>query len=437
MELRQTQHVGGRDGEARRGGHGRQRLVGHRGGDRLHRGGTRDTGGALLARLLERRHRLAEATAHRFGQGRDGPRGALPFRGEHQRLAAPRAQPEHLGQTRRGDSLPIALEQADTDLRGLRPGHLHQLPGGPGMQTVRVEQADAGGLSVLGLAGQPSQHLLGWQTREPLAVTPCEQLIEAHEQRAMRVPLGRQTEDARDRPRVVQEALLRGRQRQGRGQDAGGAVHEPESLAQRQRRLSGDRRDEARVHAAGMAQARRRGQGQLQTVAGRHAQAERSRVESRGHGHTRQRRDHLVGVRRAGQRLGHAVAIQHVRELTQDVEVFVGLRGDRHQQVHPGAVVPRDALRKLQHAHARGAHVAPALRRAMRNRDAVAQIGGGLCLAGKQALAVFGRHTAGFDQRGGGLVQRRAPVSGAATQPDIVPSQRQHPLRPPRPSTYR
>ncbi|MOA15037.1 hypothetical protein D3C78_1351750 [compost metagenome] len=96
----------------------------------------------------------------------------------------------------------------------------------------------------------------------------------------------------------------------------------------------------------------------------------------------------------------------------QQAQVFVGFRGDADRQVHGLAVAPVHALGEMQQAHAGAQHQLAGFRRAVGNRDALAEVGGTLRLAGLQPGEVAAGDQAVLFQHGAeqgqcfGLVRR-------------------------------
>lgn len=93
-------------------------------------------------------------------------------------------------------------------------------------------------------------------------------------------------------------------------------------------------------------------------------------------------------------------------EPLQQRYVFVGLRGNRHDQIRAFAVMPFDAFGQLQHGHAGAPDQMAIFLHAVRNRDAATQIGVRHFFAALQALDVGGLDITRSGQQLAGLGDR-------------------------------
>ncbi len=125
-----------------------------------------------------------------------------------------------------------------------------------------------------------------------------------------------------------------------------------------------------------------------------------------------------VGFLRGGAQLLEArLVLDQAGEPAQHRDVGVGLRGDGHHEMRRLAVVPRDALGHLQHREPALADEVPVIDHAVRDHDAVAQIGVRHRLPGQHARAVGGLDAARRGEELGGLADRRLLGGGSRAEP--------------------
>ena len=438
-EARQAHHPARRDGHARRGGHRGHHAIGGGSGLLGVAGGLLFTGlqrrGGVGAPIGQRLHRLAETglhRAHHHAQRRLIGRRVIAGGAEDQRLAAACAQPQHLGQTGGTDHTAVIAFQSqrrnDAMLLAGFARRLHQLLGRTRMQAVGVEQHDLSQLRRGGFPRQPRQQGAGRQPRQAFACALFQQRQQALQQRLMLALLSIdcQTGQRSDAPVARLQCLLRRDDGQRRAGDILLRLRQPHALPQRHR-LGGEHgRDETITDTAGLAQARGPRQHQLVTIARGEAAQQRLGIQPRRHHLAAQLAQHFLGGGRRGQALTDAIAIEHTRQRTQDVEMLIGLCRDGHQQEDAIAVVPLHALRKLQDTHPGGQHGLAAVRRTVGDRDPLPQVGGRLGFTRQQALTVVGRGAPTGDQGIGGLLQGIAPVAGMGGEKNVLAIKTEH-----------
>ncbi len=99
--------------------------------------------------------------------------------------------------------------------------------------------------------------------------------------------------------------------------------------------------------------------------------------------------------------------------------MFVGLRRDADGQVDLLAIAPVHSLGELQQAHTGAEDQLAGIRGPMGYGDALAEVGGALCLARLQALGIAGRGQAVGDQRRAEQAQGFGLVRGALAHADL------------------
>ncbi len=107
---------------------------------------------------------------------------------------------------------------------------------------------------------------------------------------------------------------------------------------------------------------------------------------------------------------------EHVGQIGQDLQVLVGFGGDADHQIDPITRVPLHAVRHLQHRHARVLDQSAVLGHAVRDGDAVAEIGVGHLLAGQQAVHIAGLDEARVDEQLTDLADRLRLIARARAQ---------------------
>ncbi len=109
-----------------------------------------------------------------------------------------------------------------------------------------------------------------------------------------------------------------------------------------------------------------------------------------------------------------------MRQLTQQRQVLVGAGGNADRHIGDLAVAPGDALRELENLHAGFQHLIAGVGGAVRNGDAIAEIGGGLQLARQHAVHVTGADAARFGQGGGHLADGLLLTVGSGAQMNVL-----------------
>ena len=100
--------------------------------------------------------------------------------------------------------------------------------------------------------------------------------------------------------------------------------------------------------------------------------------------------------------------------------MLVGTGSDADRHIGGLAFAPGDALRELEHLHAGFQHQIAGIGGAVRNGDAVAQIGGRLQFALQHAVHVTGADAAGFGQGGGHLADGLLLIGGSGAQMNVL-----------------
>ncbi|MOA18808.1 hypothetical protein D3C78_1391490 [compost metagenome] len=100
--------------------------------------------------------------------------------------------------------------------------------------------------------------------------------------------------------------------------------------------------------------------------------------------------------------------------------MFVGAGGNADHHKGGLAFAPLNALRELEYLYAGIQHQFTGIGSAVRDGDAVTQIGGGLQLALQHAVHVGGADAAGFGQCGGNLLDGCLLAAGSCAQVNIL-----------------
>ena len=124
-----------------------------------------------------------------------------------------------------------------------------------------------------------------------------------------------------------------------------------------------------------------------------------------------------VGSRR--QAVGQRWIVQHIGQAGQHLQVLVRACGDADHEVDGLTCIPRDASRYLHHGDARAADQLAVLRHAMRDGDAVAEIGVGLLLAAEHAVDVARCNVAVGRQQRPDLADGVFLVPGLGAEADV------------------
>lgn len=366
------------------------------------------------------RNRLAQPLVNGPGQGGDGLFGVLAGGGEAQGLAPARTQSDYPGQAGGRYRRAVALQEPDSDAGVVAAGLLDQVLGGAGVQPRVVKQGHRRRDRRPGFPRHSGQPCLGVQTVH--GGVAGQDVVDPFQQLVGRIPGCRQTEHA------LKPGCRCCRSGQGQGRMPGplGVMAQPEPPAQIDGVLLGDPGQEAGVDAVQAMQTGGGHQGEFGGAGGRDAEAQGLAVALRGNGGAGKTGRQVAGIGDSGQGVRQAGGVENAGEMAQDVQVLVRLGGNGHQHVHPGAIMPGDAVGKLQHADAGRHHRAPAFGGAMGDGDAMAENRGRLPLPGHHAIKVVGGGIAGLFQVPGGLCQCFLPVCGPGTQSNVVGGQRQH-----------
>ncbi|RCM70320.1 hypothetical protein PA35_06550 [Pseudomonas aeruginosa] len=371
--------------------------------------------------LRQRFDLLAEPLAHRGQQGWQRVLGDRRLGAELQRLAASRAEGEQLAQALRRDGGRLAVGQAYPDLAGEALGQLRQRLRRAGMQAMRVGQdRSRAGPVRRQLATERREYAAAAGGAHQLGATPFQQQVaQAFEQRLVRFAQAGQAEQPGDRLTLVLQRLRRSDEGQPGALHQLFAVQPAQPVAQRQRFGLLEHGGEAVLHAAGLLQQARAEPGQFVEVLGVLAEADQLCVQRQFLRRALQQAEDFLGAGGRAQRRSQVGLAEGAGEQLQELQVFVGLRRDADGQVDLLAIAPVHSLGELQQAHTGAEDQLAGIRGPMGYGDALAEVGGALCLARLQALGIAGRGQAVGDQRRAEQAQGFGLVRGALAHADL------------------
>ena len=199
-------------------------------------------------------------------------------------------------------------------------------------------------------------------------------------------------------------------------------VCQPEALTKVHRRLADNAGQKIRVDAPQTLQTCSCNQGQFVRCGGIYSETERLAVAF-GNGRSFGKQgNQFRGIRSMAQLLSQSWLIQYPGQMSENIQVLVGLCSDGHQYIYPRTIVPGDPLGELKNANTGFKDGIPAFRCTVGNGDAVAQYRGRLLFTGVHSSQVFRASPASALKVSSSLLQCVLPVRGSGTQSNVIGS---------------
>ena len=351
--------------------------------------------------LAQRFDRFTQTTLQCSANGRQRTVGNRRFSAEFEHLATPRTQRQQATEALGRDPGARIAKQAHADIPSKTLRQLAQHLGRTRVQAMGIEQrhTEAGPVR-RHLTAQCLDHLAAVAGFTEGRRAATDQYIAQTLQRlTMRFALAGQAKQTTQRLTAKRQRLCRGDEGQTRPLDAGLAVQPPQAVAQRQRLATGQPEGKTAARATGLAQQTRALPEQFVEIFGRLPQRHQLAVQRQRLRRALQQLENLRRLAGLTQRLAQVALAQCAGQQLQQMQVFVGLRGDGDGQVHLLAIAPVHPIGELDQADAGAQHLIAGLRRAMGDGDALAEKGRALGFTRLQALEVSRIGQAGTGQR--------------------------------------